>query len=90
MTFKSVGATIYWAFCKFMHRQYAEAFSAIHSCATDMPLRWSEKVMLGHFALGNDDKHPDAHACRLKLRLSLLHSPMSLSGLSYFSSTWSR
>ena len=76
VTFKSVGATIYWAFCKFMHRQYTEAFSAIHSCATDMPLRWSEKVMLGHFALGNDDKHPDAHACRLKLRLSLLHSPI--------------
>ena len=76
VTFKSVGATIYWAFCKFMHRQYADAFSAINSCATDMPLRWSEKVILGYFALGNDDKHPNAHACRLKLRLSLLHSPI--------------
>ena len=38
VTFKSVGATIYWAFCKFMHRQYAEAFSAIiakHRCRCD-------------------------------------------------------
>ena len=33
--------------------------------------------MLGMYTSADDDKHPDAHACRLKLRLAFLHSPIT-------------
>lgn len=74
VTYGSVGATLYWAFLKFMHRQYEAAFRAIESCGTDMPLSSSEMAILQMFKAANDDMHPDAHACRLKLRLSLFFS----------------
>ena len=74
--FTSIGATLYWAFLKFLHREYVDAFAAIISCGTDMPLTWSEQTMLSYFNECKDDHHPHAHACRLKLRLALQHSPI--------------
>ena len=76
VSFTSIGATLYWAFLKLLHREYVDAFAAIVSCGTDMPLQWSEHTMLSYFAACDDDHHPDAHACRLKLRLALQHSPI--------------
>ena len=69
--FKSIGATLYWAFLKLMHREYIDAFQAIVSCGTDMRLTWSEFTMLSYFKACEDDHHPNAHACLLKLRLVL-------------------
>ena len=54
-----------------MHREYIDAFQAIVSCGTDMRLTWSEFTMLSYFKACEDDHHPNAHACLLKLRLVL-------------------
>ena len=73
--YSSVGATLYWAFAKLLAREYEQAYAAIGSCGTDMRLRHDEAFMVRLFQCTTDDKHPDAHACRVKLRLVLLHSP---------------
>jgi hypothetical protein len=74
--FNSIGATLYWAFLKLLHREYIDAYQAIVSCGTDMRLTWSEFTMLSYFKSCDKDHHPNAHACRLKLRLALQYSPI--------------
>ena len=77
VTFTSIGSTLYWAFLKLLHREYTDAYTAIVSCGTDMKMRWSEYIMLTYFKRCEGDYHPDCHACLLKLRLALQHSPIS-------------
>eukprot|EP00949_MAST-11_sp_MAST-11-sp1_P002253 g2253.t1 len=74
--FSTVGSALYWAFLKLLGRDYRQAFKTIISCGTDMPLSWSERTILSFFTACVDDKHPNAHACLLKLRLVLMHSPI--------------
>ena len=76
VTFNSIGATLYWAFLKLLHREYIDAYTTIVSCGTDMRLSWTEHTLLKYFRNCDDDHHPNAHACRLKLRLVLKHSPI--------------
>ena len=76
VTFNSIGATLYWAFLKLLHREYIDAYTTIVSCGTDMRLSWTEHTLLKYFKNCDDDHHPNAHACRLKLRLVLKHSPI--------------
>lgn len=73
--FPSLGSTLYWAYSKLLHREYAAAFLALTSCCTDMELDSAESAFLAMFANTLDDHSPDAHACRLKLRLSLVYCP---------------
>ena len=47
--FNSLGATLYFAFCKLLARCYEEAFSAIDACVTDMRLSPDEYEMLVRF-----------------------------------------
>ena len=53
------------------------AFRALESAGTDMPLSWAERTVIGMFKDISDDNHPDAHACRLKLRLAMIYAPLS-------------
>ena len=67
---------LYFAFCKLMARSYEEAFDALGACVTDMRLSDDELLMLSYFNATMDDSHPNAHACRLKLRCCLIYAPI--------------
>lgn len=72
--FPSLGASLYWAYLKLVHRAYAAAFSALAACTSDAPLSGAEHALRASFRTTTcDDRHPDAHACRLNLRLALVH-----------------
>jgi hypothetical protein len=72
--FPSVSATFYWAYCMLLGRNYKDAAIATDSCDTDMPLTRSQQLFLKYFDSTTSDKHPDAVACRLKLRLALIYA----------------
>ena len=70
-------SALYWAYSKLAARQYVSAYRALESAGTDMPLSWAERTVIGMFKGISEDNHPDAHACRLKLRLAMIYAPLS-------------
>lgn len=44
------------------------------SCVSDTELSPTEAQIFAQLRLLNDDQHPDAHACRLKISLATLAS----------------
>ena len=75
--YPSVLSALYWAYSKLAARQYVSAYRALESAGTDMPLSWAERTVIGMFKGISEDNHPDAHACRLKLRLAMIYAPLS-------------
>jgi len=75
--YPSVLSALYWAYSKLAARRYISAFRALESAGTDMPLSWAERTVIEMFKDISDDNHPDAHACRIKLRLAMIYAPLS-------------
>jgi len=77
MTFlkpQTLGATLYLVLIKFLNRNYYETFHLTNACSVDTKFTDEESWIFDQFGRSMTDLHPDAHACRLKLTLSVLFS----------------
>lgn len=72
---RSLSSALYLLLLRFAHRQYEEVFRLANSCASD---RAEHSQLWKELQAFNSDKHPDAHACRLKLSLAVLDSSLRL------------
>ena len=71
---KGLNSAIYLMLLRFLHRDYAEVFRLADSIATDTNFNAEGSVIFQRFAGTNNDWHPDAHACRLKIALVTIDS----------------
>ena len=71
---KTLSATFYYILMCFYERQYVKTFELIAACTVDVPLTDEEKWVFGQFERTLTDRHPNAHACRLRLSLALRYS----------------
>eukprot|EP00808_Paulinella_micropora_P020702 g53334.t1 len=70
----TLAATLYLFLCRFLDRQYVQAFKLAELCVSDSALSREESAIFEQLDFCGDDVSPDAAACRLKLSLSLLDS----------------
>lgn len=70
----TLGAALYMSLLRFLNRDHTECFRLLDSCHVDTPFTAEEQHIFDQFQHGQDDLHPDAHACRLKLSLAVLYS----------------
>lgn len=75
---KGVNSALYLMLLKLLHREYSEVFRLSDSIATDTAFNTEGLLIYNNFASANDDRHPDAHACRLKVTLMTIDSGMDL------------
>ena len=54
---------------RFLHRDYEDVFRLADSTATDTKLNEEGLSIFKAFSRTNSDRHPDAHACRMKISL---------------------
>ena len=66
----SLAASLYLLLLRFLDRQYASVFRMAESCVSDTTLSPEEQQIFDQISLLEDDNHPDAHACRLKITLA--------------------
>ena len=59
---------------RFLHRDYNDVFRLADSVATDTNLNSEGQLLFNALGRCNDDRHPDAHACRLKISLVTIDS----------------
>jgi len=64
---KGIDSALYLLLLRFYNRDYASVFRLADSIATDTAFTAAGKVIFHALAGANDDWHPDAHACRLKI-----------------------
>ena len=72
----SVGAALYLLLLRLLARQYDAAARVAPLCVSDATLSAEEAQLVRALADAAEDQHPDAHACRLRLSLAALHTPM--------------
>jgi hypothetical protein len=65
----TLASAMYLLLLRFLDRQYEEVFRVADSCVSDTKLSSEERQIFEQLQHLNGDKHPDAHACRLKLSL---------------------
>ena len=75
---KGVNSALYLMLLRFLHRDYAEVFRLADSIATDTPFNDEGLSIFQNFKVANNDCHPDAHACRLKISLVTIDAGMAL------------
>lgn len=75
---KGVNSAIYLMLLRFLHRDYAEVFRLADSIATDNAFNKEGLDIFKNLDAANDDYHPDAHACRLKIFLVTIDANMKL------------
>eukprot|EP01033_Poteriospumella_lacustris_P010457 gene10460-7435_t len=75
---KGVNSALYLMLLRLLHRDYAEVFRLADSIATDTEFNKEGISIYKRFTNANDDWHPDAHACRLKISLVTIDSGMDL------------
>jgi thiol-disulfide isomerase/thioredoxin len=73
---KGLNSGVYLMLLRFMHRIYDEVFRLADSIATDNKFNADGLQVFKAFDRCNDDWHPDAHACRLKIFLVTMDSGM--------------
>ena len=73
---KGLNSAIYLMLLRFLHRDYDEVFRLADSIATDTSFNSEGNDIFQGFAQTNDDWHPDAHSCRLKISLVTIDSRM--------------
>ena len=73
----SLASALYLLLLRFNHRQYKEVFELANTIGTDVAFKPEEMVSFRALGRLNKDCHPDAHACRLKIYLVTLDSPMT-------------
>lgn len=73
---KGLNSALYLMLLRFLHRDYATVFRLSDSVATDTELNKEGLAIYSSFKSIQDDWHPDAHACRLKISLVTIDSGM--------------
>ena len=68
-------ASMYLLLLRLLSRRYKDCMHVIRSCHTDVAFSTEEKWVFSQFESALHDKHPDAHAIRLRLMLAIVHSP---------------
>jgi len=68
----TLGAALYLLMVRFFQRDYQAVCSLAPSVVSDSKLDDNESQLLEHLEYLASDTHPDAHACRVKLSLSLM------------------
>lgn len=71
---KGINSAVYLMLLRFLHRDYSEVFRLADSIATDTTFNSEGLKIFNGFSGANDDCHPDAHACRLKISLVTIDS----------------
>ena len=76
----TLASAIYMLLLRFLGRQYSAVVALVDTIATDTDLTPEEAHSLAALASpkNSTDAHPDAHACRLKVSLVMLDSPVEL------------
>ena len=74
----TLAARLYLVLLQLLTRQYASAFQLLDACHVDTAFTAAEKWIFAQFDRANDDKHPDAHAVRLRAALAIAHSDNTL------------
>jgi Ca2+-binding EF-hand superfamily protein len=67
------GSAVYLILLRMLARRYVDAFRVVQSCEADMKLTASEAWLVDELGKAAYDFHPDAHACRLKLSIVMMH-----------------
>eukprot|EP01038_Epipyxis_sp_PR26KG_P004458 gene4458-6304_t len=75
---RGLNSALYLMVLKLLHREYATVFRLADSIAADTEFNSEGKVIFESLKRANDDFHPDAHACRLKISLVVIDSGMKL------------
>lgn len=75
---KGLNSAVYLMLLRFMHRDYVDVYRLVDSIATDTKFNDEGLHIFKAFGRVNDDYHPDAHACRLKIALVILDSGVPL------------
>eukprot|EP00466_Bigelowiella_natans_P015194 jgi/Bigna1/85176/estExt_fgenesh1_pg.C_20373 len=64
---RSLSASFYLLLLRLMARDYAAASKLLSTCSTDTAFTEEEKWIVSLIKNTEEDSHPDAHACRLRL-----------------------
>ena len=75
---KGLNSAVYLMLLRLMHRDYTDVFRLADSIATDTQFNTEGLTVFKAFERCNDDAHPDAHACRLKISLVIIDSGIPL------------
>eukprot|EP01065_Artemidia_motanka_P000909 TRINITY_DN1042_c0_g1_i1.p1 TRINITY_DN1042_c0_g1~~TRINITY_DN1042_c0_g1_i1.p1 ORF type:complete len:4224 (+),score=1358.75 TRINITY_DN1042_c0_g1_i1:274-12672(+) len=73
-----LGPTLYLVLLRLLTRRYGDAFLLIQGVCTDTELGADEQWIFNQIDKSTEDRHPDAIACRLRLSLAVLYSPIQL------------
>ncbi len=76
----TLASALYLLLLRFLNRDYQKCAELVDTISSDVELTEEENQTLQFFAsdLNSTDNHPDAHACRLKISLVLMDSPISV------------
>ena len=73
----SLASSLYMLLLRFLARQYEAVVGLASGCVADSPPTAEERQICMQLAQTQDDRHPNAHACRLHISLCALHTPLS-------------
>jgi hypothetical protein len=73
----TLASALYLLLMRFLNRNYADLQRLVISVSTDTELQDEEAAILREISSVRDD-HPDAHAARLHLSLSLADAPLAV------------
>jgi len=71
---RGLESALYLMLLRFLHRDYEEVSRLADSVASDTKFGTTAQSIFDKLSLANDDWHPDAHACRLKISLVTLNA----------------
>lgn len=74
----SLAASLYLVASLMFKQKFAAAMRLMESCYIDTSATPEEQFMLGVIEKTDSDRSPDAHACRLKMVHSIMHSDLPL------------
>jgi hypothetical protein len=72
----TLSSALYLMLLRFLYRDYEEVFRLSVSISTDTLFSREENFIFQTLAYCNNDLHPNAHACRLKISSVVLDSPV--------------
>jgi thiol-disulfide isomerase/thioredoxin len=75
---KGLNAALYLMLLRLLHRDYDDVYRLSDSVATDTALNTEGNGIFKALGFANNDGHPDAHACRLKISLVVTDSGAEL------------
>eukprot|EP00043_Microstomoeca_roanoka_P005858 m.58502 g.58502 ORF g.58502 m.58502 type:complete len:4257 (-) comp13155_c0_seq1:39-12809(-) len=73
----TLASTLYLILIRFLTRNYMDAFQLIGTVFTDTEFDSEESWIFDQYERTLSDRHPEAHACRIKLALAIMYSDNS-------------